>query len=272
MYIFMRRNFLGRSDWRLMNKKTNHYVNTRKIVVVIPTYNEAKNIDILINSLLSIHPSLSIIIVDDNSPDGTAGVVKSLQNIYKNLYLVVRDKKRGLGSTYIEGFRYSLQNGYDVIIQMDADLSHSPSYIPAMLDLLREYDLVIGSRYTKKGGVSNWSSNRILLSRAANSFAKALLRLPINDLTSGFKAMKKTVFENIDINTITSRGYSFQIEMVFRAFLKGLKIVEYPIIFQGRRNEKSKMSPGIIAEAFFKVIWLGFAKVRALRCYYGKKR
>lgn len=244
----------------LMDKRLNTHVNTRKIAVVIPTYNEAKNIDILISKLMEVHPSLSIIIVDDNSPDGTAGIVKRLQNIYKNLYLVVRDKKRGLGGAYIEGFKYSLRKGYDVIIQMDADLSHLPSYIPEMLNLLREYDLVIGSRYTKKGGVLNWSLSRILLSRAANGFAKILLCLPINDSTSGFKAVRKTVLENIDFITITSRGYAFQIEMVFRAFLKNFKIIEYPIIFQGRRNEKSKMSLGVIVEAFLKVILLCFTK------------
>lgn len=243
-----------------MRKELNTCVNTRKIAVVIPTYNEAKNVDILINKLKNTYPSLSVIIVDDNSPDGTAGIVKRLQNTYKNLYLVVRDKKKGLGSAYIDGFKYSLERGYDVIIQMDADLSHSPFYIPKMVDLLRGYDLVIGSRYIKKGGVFNWPFSRILLSRAANGFAKILLCLPINDSTSGFKAVRKTVLENIDFITITSRGYAFQIEMVFRAFLKNFKIIEYPIIFQGRRNEKSKMSLGVIVEAFLKVILLCFTK------------
>lgn len=235
-------------------------MNDSRIAVVIPTYNEIKNIGLLIRSLMGINPSFSIVVIDDNSPDGTYREVKKLQEVYKNLYLIVRDRKRGLGSAYIEGFRYALRKGYELILQMDADSSHLPSYIPDMIKLMSEYDLVIGSRYIPKGGVADWPLGRVLISRLANIFSQLLLRIPIHDLTSGFKCMKRSVLEKIDFATLTSRGYVFQIEMVLRAFLKSFKIIEYPILFKGRKREKSKMSLSIILETFFRVIFFSFKR------------
>lgn len=231
-----------------------------KAIILIPTYNEIENIGVLINNLFKTCPRISILIIDDNSPDGTYKEIRNMQMVYKNLHLIVRDRKRGLGSAYINGFKYALKNGYEIIFQMDADLSHSPFYIPRMLNLLSDYDIVIGSRYIKRGQVINWSGGRIILSRLANIFAKTLLDLPVNDLTSGFKCMKKGILKQIDFTNLSSRGYVFQIEVTFRAFSEGFKISECPIKFIGRKNDRSKMSFWIAWEAFFRVIYLSFKR------------
>jgi len=236
-------------------------MNYVKIIVVIPTYNEIDSIGILIDELFEANPYLSVLIIDDNSPDATYEEVRHKQVIYKNLHLIVRDKKRGLGSAYIEGFKYALENEYETILQMDADLSHSPFYIPEMLNSLNDYDLIIGSRYIKKGELVSWPWVRVLLSRLANIFAKTLLCIPINDVTSGFKCMKKSVLEQIDFASLPPRGYVFQIEITFRAFLKGFRLKECPIRFIGRKNDKSKMSFWIAREAFFRVIFLCFKRL-----------
>lgn len=231
-----------------------------KIIIIIPTYNEVKNISLLLEKLFSLGLNLSILIVDDNSPDGTSKIVTKLQSKYPQLNLITRASRLGLGSAYIEGFNYALKRGFDIIIQMDADLSHSTNYIPDMISLLKEYDLVVGSRYIKDGGVLEWPSPRTLLSKGGNIFSKILLRVSINDLTSGFKCLRKTVLKKIDFNTISSKGYAFQIEMVFRALIKNFKVVEYPIIFQGRKHEESKMSLGIVLEAIFRVMCLSLSR------------
>jgi len=236
----------------------------KDIIVIIPTYNEVGNVTFLIEDIFSLGLNLSILVVDDNSPDGTSQQVEMLQKQYGNLFLIKRPCRRGLGSAYVEGFNYALSKGYDLVIQMDADLSHDFRCIPEMIKLLSDCSLVLGSRYIKGGGVSNWPFTRILLSRSANIFSRILLGVPINDLTSGFKCIKHDVLEKIDINSIVSKGYAFQIEMVYRAYLKGFKIIEYPIIFKGRRHEKSKMSLEIIIEAFFRVIILCFNRIRGL--------
>ncbi len=231
-------------------------------LIVIPTYNEKDNITCLLDKIYSLEISVSVLVVDDNSPDGTAQEVIESQGKYPNLYLITRRRKMGLGSAYREGFRYALKNRYGVIIQMDADLSHLPQYIPHMLNLLKGCDLVIGSRYIKRGGISGWPLRRTWLSRFASIFSKKMLRIPINDLTSGFKCVKRHVLESIDFDTILTRGYAFQVEMAYRVFSGKFNIVEYPIIFQGRKKERSKMSLGIIIEAFFKVLSLTLKRYR----------
>lgn len=238
----------------------------KNIIIVIPTYNEAANIALLLRELFSLDSNLPVLVVDDNSPDGTYAEVKRLQAEYPNLHLIIRKEKLGMGSAYIEGFRHALKAGYNTVIQIDADLSHRPSCIPQMIDMLKECDMVIGSRYVKGGGVLNWTFSRVLLSRFANIFARALLRVPVNDMTSGFKCIKAEVLERIGFNTIASRGYAFQIELIFRSYLEGFKIIEYPIIFQGRRHERSKMSLAIVIEAFFRVISLSI-KLLLQWCY-----
>lgn len=223
-------------------------------LIIIPTYNEKANITRLITALKNIRESFSILVVDDNSPDKTAQAVKALQTRYKGIYLIKRAKRLGLGSAYQEGFRCALENGYDVVVQMDADLSHSPKYLPHMLNLLNGCDLVIGSRYVKGGGIEQWGFIRRFLSLTANKFARWVLKVPIYDLTSGFKCIRKEALEKIDLSFIKSQGYAFQIEISYRAYLKGLRIVEYPIVFRGRKKDKSKMSFGIIIEAFLRVL------------------
>ena len=232
----------------------------RNIIVIIPTYNEAENIQQIIEGVFSLGINASCLVIDDNSPDGTARLVEALKVRYTNLHLITREKKLGFHSAYIEFFNYSLKSGYNTVVQMDADLSHQPADIPSLVSLLDKYDLVIASRYIKGGGVLNWPLQRVLLSRLANLFAKTLLGIPINDLTSGFKAMKRGVLENINFSGIASKGYAFQIEMCLRAFRKNISIIEYPIIFQGRRKEKSKMSAGVILEAILKVLFLSFKR------------
>lgn len=233
-------------------------VDRKDIIVIIPTYNEAKNIALLTKELFSLNMDFSILIVDDNSPDGTSRIVEKLQDIYPNLHIITRKMKMGLGSAYVEGFNFALRNGYKIIVQMDADLSHSPNYIIGMIRVLANSDLVVGSRYFRNAGVVNWPLGRILLSKSANVISKVFLSMPINDLTSGFKCMRREVLEAIDYPSVTTRGYVFQIELVYRAFLKGFKIIEYPIIFKGRKDDKSKMNIGIIFEAILKLPYLSF--------------
>ena len=207
-------------------------------------------------------PNLDILIVDDNSPDGTSQIIQALQKTCPNLFLLSRKLKKGLGSAYLDGFEYAAHREYDMVIQMDGDLSHDISALPNMLELLGEYDLVIGSRYTQGGRVRNWRWGRIFLSRVSNMFAKLLLGLPFHDLTSGFKVLKMDVIKTIDFSTIFSQGYVFQIEVVYRAFLKKFHITEYPIVFRGRIKGKSKISLGIILEAISKILVMAFGRLK----------
>jgi len=234
----------------------------KDLIIIIPTYNEAGNIESLIHKIFSLPLEPSVLIIDDNSCDGTSGIIEKLRPRYPKLSLTKRKNKFGLASAYKEGFQHALAKGFDLIVQMDGDLSHSPDSILEMMDLLDQYDLVIGSRYVENGGSLSWGLERVLMSRLGNIYAKTLLQIPINDLTSGFKLIKRSVLESFNFDSISSKGYSFQIEITFFSFLKGFKIKEHPIIFRGRMNEKSKMSSGIAFEAFLKVIVLSL-----LRCY-----
>ena len=202
-----------------------------KILVISPTYNERKNIKRLVEMVLGDNPEYDLLIVDDNSPDGTSEKVKELQDHYKNLHLKIRDKKSGLGTAYIYGFKWALEHNYDIIIQMDADLSHNPKDLPMMVSKLKKNDLVIGSRYIKGISVVNWPLSRLILSYGANTYSRIITGMPIMDGTGGFKAWESKVLSDIDLDSIRSQGYSFQIEMNFRAWIKGYKIKEIPIIF-----------------------------------------
>ena len=225
-----------------------------KILVVSPTYNEIKNIKVLVDMVLGDNPDYDLLIVDDNSPDGTSEKLKELQIDYENLYLETREKKSGLGTAYIYGFKWALRNNYDVIIQMDADLSHNPKDLPMMVSELKKNDLVIGSRYINGISVVNWPLRRLMLSYGANTYSRIISGMPIMDGTAGFKAWKSEVLHDIDLDSVRSQGYSFQIEMNFRAWLKGYKIKETPIIFFDRTIGQSKMSKEIMFEAIF-MVW-----------------
>ena len=224
-------------------------------VVIIPTYNEKYNIKIVLDKIDNLNIDLDVLIIDDNSPDKTADVIKELQKSRKNLYLIERPKKLGLGTAYVKGFHWALEKGYKYILEMDADLSHNPDDLPRLIDACKQgADLVIGSRYSDGVNVVNWPIKRLLLSYSANLYTRIVTRMPVKDATAGFKCFKREVLESIDLERVKSSGYSFQIEMNFRAFKKGYSIKEVSIIFIERTEGQSKMSKAIVWEAVF-MVW-----------------
>jgi dolichol-phosphate mannosyltransferase len=227
-----------------------------KTLVIIPTYNELENITDLIPDILNRHKNLDldILVVDDNSPDGTGNYIEDLSKSESRVKLIRRAGKLGLGSAYIEGFKYALKNSYDYIFEMDADYSHSPKEIKNFLKAIKNYDLVLGSRYVSGVNVVNWPIKRLLLSYFANKYTRIITGLPIHDATGGFKCFRRAVLEKIDLNKIKSNGYTFQIEMTFKAWKKGFSIGEIPIIFIDRTAGQSKMSRKIVREAIF-MVW-----------------
>ena len=225
-----------------------------KTVIISPTYNESENIKTLIDEVFKRDPDYHMLIVDDSSPDGTALIVKKLQQTYPNLHLKIRDKKDGLGKAYIFGFNWALKKNFDAIAQMDADMSHHPKEIKKMTQLLANNDVSIGSRYIDGVSVVNWPIRRLILSYGANVYSRIVTGMPIKDATGGFKVWRKEVLESIDLNKVRSSGYSFQIEMNFRAWIKGYKLIEHPIIFIDRTVGQSKMSRSIMLEAIL-MVW-----------------
>ena len=225
-----------------------------KTLIISPTYNERKNIMQLVDMVIGENPELHLLIVDDNSPDGTSEKVRKLQTKYNNLYLEIRPKKLGLGTAYIFGFKWALEKKFENIIQMDADLSHNPKDLPRMVEKLQKYDLVIGSRYINGISVVNWPLRRLMLSYGANAYSRVITGMPIMDGTGGFKAWRSSVLSSIDLDSVKSQGYSFQIEMNFRAWVKKFNIKEIPIIFSDRTIGQSKMSKTIVYEAIF-MVW-----------------
>jgi len=228
-----------------------------KVTVVIPTYNEAENIPKLIGELFALDiPNLSIIIVDDNSPDGTGEVAEDLAQRYPGyIYVIHRPGKMGLGTAYVAGFRYALKRGARYIVQMDADFSHSPSYIPTMLEKIKDYDVVVGSRYVPGGKLDErWGWGRYLLSWWANSvYVRFILNLKVRDATSGFKCFRRKVLETIDLSRIRSNGYVFQVEMAYLCEKLGFRVLEIPIYFEDRRIGRSKMNLPVKLEAALRV-------------------
>ena len=224
-----------------------------KALVVIPTYNEIDNISELINRILNIKHKLDILFVDDNSPDGTGEFIENILKSNNQIHMISRPGKMGLGTAYIEGFKWALKNNYDYILQMDADLSHNPSDINKLMESIKDCELVIGSRYLDGFNVVNWPLRRLLLSYGANLYARILIGLPINDSTGGFKCFRADVIKNIDLDKIISEGYSFQIEMNYLSWINGNRIKEVSIVFTDRTVGRSKMSKKIIIEAIFMV-------------------
>ena len=201
-----------------------------KTLIISPTYNEKNNIEALIKKVRFSIPNAHILIIDDNSPDGTASIVKTIMQTNKDIYIIEREGKLGLGTAYCEGFRWALDRDYDRIVQIDADLSHNPGDIPMMLKTCEKHDLVLGSRYITGVNVVHWPMSRLLLSYFANIYARVITGLPVYDATGGFKCYKREVLESIDLLSITSEGYSFQIETSYLAWRKGFSIKEIPII------------------------------------------
>lgn len=238
-----------------------------RVVVVIPTYNEADNIENLVQEVFKQPVELDILIVDDNSPDGTGQIADRLVADLESrgrVNVLHREKKEGLGRAYIAGFYWALEHNYDAVIEMDADFSHDPVYLKAMVDAGSAADVVIGSRYLNGISVMNWPLQRILLSWGANRYVRTITRMPIFDCTSGFRFYKRAMLERIKLETIRSNGYSFQVEVSFRAYVAGFSIMEVPIIFTERRSGKSKMSKKVIFESVWIPMQLRFRE-RALR-------
>ncbi|KGO90468.1 polyprenol monophosphomannose synthase [Flavobacterium suncheonense] len=234
-----------------------------KGVVIIPTYNEIENIESIIKAVFSLATPFHVLIVDDNSPDGTAAKVKELQNDYpQQLHLEQREKKAGLGTAYVHGFRWALERDFEYIFEMDADFSHNPADLEKLYQACSEgADMSIGSRYVTGVNVVNWPLSRVLLSYFASIYVNLITGMKIHDTTAGFVCYKRKVLETINLDRITFIGYAFQIEMKYRTFLKQFKIVEVPIIFTDRTKGQSKMSNAIIKEAIFGVISLRFRKM-----------
>lgn len=226
--------------------------------IVVPTYNEKPNIERLISMLLEAGPDINVLVVDDNSPDRTAEYVEAIASNNPRVRLIKRPGKMGLGTAYITGFKDALEHGAEIVVQMDADFSHDPCHIPDFWEAIEENDLVIGSRYVKGVNVVNWPMERLLLSYFANLYTRVITGLPIHDATSGFKCFRRKVLESINLAEIISDGYCFQIEMNFRAWRKGFRVAEIPIVFVERHSGTSKMSKHIIWEAIWKVWWLRF--------------
>ncbi len=230
-------------------------------LIIIPTYNEYENLGPLQEQIFSFAPDTDLLIVDDNSPDGTGKLADELAATSPQIHVKHREGKLGLGTAYIAGFQFAVEHGYDVAFEMDADFSHDPRYLPAFLEAIKQADLVIGSRYVEGGGTPNWSLFRRFISGGGNTFARFMLRLPIHDCTAGYRCYRREVLESIDLNSIESQGYAFQVELAYRVYQHGFRIVETPIIFQDRRVGKSKMSRKIFIEGFTWVARARFSKL-----------
>jgi dolichol-phosphate mannosyltransferase len=224
------------------------------VLIVIPTYNECDNISALASQLLTIVPEADILFVDDSSPDGTGEVADELHRLSSSIHVLHRPNKEGLGRAYIAGFRWGLAHGYGIFVQMDADLSHDPRAVPLLLDRLETAQMVLGSRYIAGGGTRHWGYWRRAISRFGSHYARLIIGLPYRDLTGGFKCWRREALAAIDLDTVSSCGYSFQIETTHRAALRGLTIAEVPIVFYERTSGQSKMTPAIVREAIG-VVW-----------------
>lgn len=232
-----------------------------KCLVIIPTYNEKDNIPVIVGQVLSRDPSLEVLVIDDNSPDGTGAIVDGMCRENPRLHVIHRPGKMGLGTAYVAGFRWALERDYDYICEMDADFSHPPATLNVFLEKIKEYDLVIGSRYLSGVNVVNWPLKRLLLSYFANIYARVVTGVPVRDLTAGFKCYRRAVLEAINLDRIHSNGYAFQIEMHFKAYYKGFRVTEVPIVFEERKMGQSKMSKRIVYEAAWMVWRLQFQRL-----------
>ena len=232
-----------------------------KLVVIIPTYNEIANIEKMLETLNRLHPTLHVLIIDDGSPDGTAEVIKSFQKKKSNLHLIERTGKLGLGTAYIRGFRWAIENKYDAVVTMDCDFSHEPEAIPSFASLLGQNDMVVGSRYIGGIRIMNWPMQRLLLSYFASVYARTITGIPFSDSTGGFNGYTRKALSSLNLDKIFSIGYAFQIELKYKVWSLGLPAQEMPITFYERNEGKSKMSRKIIFEAVINVFRLRLKKI-----------
>ncbi len=229
--------------------------------VILPTYDEAENLERIADAVLEQLPATGrVLVVDDNSPDGTGEIADRLAAANKRIEVLHRERKEGLGPAYLAGFRIALDAGAERIIEMDADFSHDPAYLPGLIAATENADLAIGSRYVEGGGVTDWGPVRRFISRGGSAYARIALRLPVRDLTGGFKCFRREVLEAIDLGSIEARGYAFQVETTYRALKLGFRVVEVPIVFRDRREGSSKMSKAIVAEAIWRVPTMRFRR------------
>jgi dolichol-phosphate mannosyltransferase len=228
-----------------------------RFLVVLPTYNESRNLPQIVPAILSQDPRLEVLVVDDNSPDGTGAIADSLSTTLARVHVLHRPGKQGLGKAYLAGFAWGLAQGYDLLFEMDADFSHDPKFLPELIRAVEAgADLALGSRYKAGVNVINWPMSRLLLSSGANLYARLVTGMPLTDSTGGFKCFRRRVLETIPLDRVKSNGYSFQIEMSYRAWKKGFRLTEVSIIFTDRVEGQSKMNRKIVREAIWMVWWL----------------
>ena len=230
-----------------------------KSLVIIPTYNEKENIEAITQAVLALSDEIEILVVDDNSPDGTGKIVQNLMKSNERLHLLARPGKQGLGKAYLAGFAWGLERDYEVLTEMDADFSHRPEDLVKVLEAVQKNDFAVGSRWVSGGGTVNWGLLRQFISRGGSFYARCILQHSIKDWTGGFNAWKRSVLEGIQLSDVQSEGYSFQIELKYRALKNGFKGAEVPILFEDRRLGQSKMSLKIVLEAFYRVWMIRFA-------------
>jgi dolichol-phosphate mannosyltransferase len=214
----------------------------KKTIIVVPTYNEIGNIFVVYEKIFKAVDKLNLLIVDDNSPDGTGAAADELAKKDNRVFVIHRQGKLGLGSAYIQGMKFAINKGFDFVVAMDADLSHDPVNLPRMIEMMKEYDLVIGSRYVKDGGMVNWGVGRFFISRLANRFCKWILQIAQEDCSGGYKCYRTDLLKKIDMNKLFSQGYSFQVEILYRALRLKAKVIEIPIVFVNRHEGESKLS------------------------------
>ena len=232
----------------------------QRALIIVPTYNERDNVPQVVEQFLPALDDSELLFVDDNSPDGTGRLIDEIRKDNPRVHVLHREGKRGLGSAYLAGFRWALDQGYDHVLEMDADFSHSPKYLPGLVQLCIDgADMSVGSRYVKGGGTANWGLGRKLISRGGGLYARTVLGVSIRDLTSGFVCYRRRTLERLDLDAIRTNGYGFQIEMKYRVLQAGMKIVELPIVFEDRRVGESKMSSSIFVEAMWMVWKLRFS-------------
>jgi dolichol-phosphate mannosyltransferase len=249
------------------------YPGVGSVLVVIPTYNEIDNLEIIVGRTRAAVPEADILVADDNSPDGTGDVADQLAAKDSHVHVLHRAGKQGLGAAYVAGFAWAHEHGYDAVVEMDADGSHAPEELPKLLDQLRTADMVLGSRWVKGGKVLNWPKRRLALSRGANVYTRLALGMPVKDATGGYRAYRREVLEKIDVEAVASLGYCFQVDLVWRAYRSGFRVVEVPITFADRERGQSKMSSSVVSEALWLVtVWGTQSRLGALRKAVGLSR
>jgi dolichol-phosphate mannosyltransferase len=253
-------------DAKLRQAADTEYPGVGRVLVVIPTYNEIDNIEPIVTRVRSSAPSAEILIADDNSPDGTGDAADRLAADDSHVHVLHRPGKGGLGAAYIAGFGWAQERGYDAVVEMDADGSHAPEELPKLLNALRTADVVLGSRWVRGGTVKNWPFRRLMLSRGANVYTRVALGMPVKDATGGYRAYRVPVLDKIEVNGVASQGYCFQIDLAWRAYRSGFRLVEVPITFVDRERGTSKMGSSVISEAMWRVaVWGTQARLAALR-------